>query len=275
MKKLVDHSVASSLKEHLQYRTWVDLDACRMESGKFYQYQDEKLPGYFVYGSPYAPWVYDQTVSGVNIPTSFGGYTRSQMNIDFQNGRLISSGALPNLTGTYGFPVSEVSFFVSSIPEWTLLDETQYGEIPYMEPATGYAPPYSYNTPCVFVKSQNTENEILCLGGEYWTVWNFRTTVITKDEYELNALQKVIRDTKGTIFTILPQTPFNPIGDLKSGVWNYPSFYNSNYYAFIEDSTFKILEPDIFTKNHNGLFMGLGNIEVRVPRTPTIHGSDP
>lgn len=274
MKKVVDNYVTSSLKEFLQYTTCVDLEAASMHSGQFYEYTDEQLPGQYVYGSSFAPWAYDNSIPGITVPTSFGGYDRTSLSMDFQNGRVISPTPL-NLTGTYNFPLSEVSYFVSSMPDWALLDEGQFNAIPDMAAADTYIPPYKYITPCVFLKAQSVTNLELCLGGEYWSVWNFRLTTFCRNEYELVAIQKVIRDCKGRIFDIIPETPFGPNSDLKFGHWNYPSFLGTSYYAFIEDSSFKILEPDLFTANHPSTFMGVGTIEVRVPRFPNIANSDP
>lgn len=279
MKKIVDFSIASSLKEFLQYKMWTDLEACRMETGSFYQYEDERLPNYFVYGSPYAPWTYDSSLSGqgISIPTGFAGYERNQINIDFKNGRLISTGELPNLTGVYEFPVSEISFYVSSQPDWVLRDELNYLSLPDLEPADSYVPPNSYVAPVVFVKSQNTTNEILALGGCEWSVWNFRISCIVRDEFELTAIQKVVRDCARAVFPILPETPLNPYNDLKFGYWNYEDYSVGplSYYAFIEDTSFRIIEPDIWTNNHPNTFMGVGSIEVRVPRQPRASGTDP
>lgn len=277
MKKIIDHSVGSSLLQFLKYRTEKDLEAFHTVTGELHRYVDSRF-GLVAYGSPEAGWIYNTDIPGTVDP-SIPGYDRGVSGMiakDFINGRFLFSGNFPNIPLTGSYSVSELNYYLSSNSEAKLIFETKYQQSPVLNSDTGYLNPYDFICPCVFVKPFETNNEPFSLGGLDWTVLNYRIIGLMPNESYLAGLSKIVRDSRQEIFPLLQNFALNQYNDLKELSWNYPQYCEENqYYAFISDSTFKIEEPDIFTKENSKLFCGIGNIEVRIVRQPHALETDP
>jgi len=275
MKKVIDHSIQSSLLRYLQYRTLVDLEAYHTVTGELFRYEDPRYD-LIAYGAPEGGWVYDK-ISGV-IPPSIPGYSRGVSGMvcpDFINGRFLFSGDFPNIPLTGSYTVSEVNYYNSSDSMAKILFEDKYQQSPVLKPAASYLEPYSFITPCVFVKAFETNNEPYCLGGEDWTIVQYKLICLMPNESYLAGIGKVIRDCRQEIFPLLKNFALNQYGDLKTINWDYEHFMKVNdYYGFISDATFKPEEPDVFISQNPNMFIGIGNIEVRIVRRPGDPNSD-
>lgn len=272
MKKVIDHRVSTSLKEFLQYRCQADLEAFHTVTGQLFRYEDEKYDA-IAYGAPEGGWVYNSDIAGVEVP-SIPGYSRgvSGMSIDYINGRFLFDPAFPNIPLTGVYTASEVNWYLSTSSESKLIFETKYEQSPVLDPPDSYLPPYSTICPAAFVKPFSTNNIPHCFGGEDWSIFNHRIILMMPNEMYLAGVAKVIRDVRHSIFPLLPDWTLNQMGDLKDISWNYQdSMTTFDYYGFISNSSFQIEEADIFTAENPKLYVGIGNVEVRVfrnPRTP-------
>ncbi len=264
----IDHSIAKSLKEFLSWKCLHDLRAFKNVTGSFARY-DPKWYGKTALGSAYPGWVYDASIDGATVPYSLPSVSGSI--VDYRNGRFIApSGA--NYTGQAEFSVADFNFYITSSPESKLIFETKYQQSPVRLNPTGYLPEDSFVAPCVFVKSFSSTSEEYALGGETKVEWLFKIIAMTRRESELLAIQKVVRDSKQEIFPILSGTIFNQYGSLATPGWSYQDEISAmTDYAFVEDSSFKIVEGDVFTDDNPKMFVGIGNIEVSYYKeaTPT------
>ena len=270
MKKVIDQSLISSLKEYLNYKTQKELEAFHNVTGQLFRYEDKKY-NYICYGAPEAGFVYNTDIPNV-IKPSISGYVAGVSGMvatDYINGRFIFSGGFPNIPLTGAYSVSEINYYVSSNLESKLLFETKYEQSPVLNPANSYIEPYNFIAPCVFVKPFETENENYAFGGLDWGVWHFRIIAMMANESYLQGVSKVVRDSYQDYFPLLQNFALNQFGDTKDSTWNYSDYMaNNEYKAFISESSFKIEEPDIFTAQNPKMYMGIGNIEVRVVRNP-------
>lgn len=265
MNLTIDHTAAKSLKEFLSYKLLNDLRAFRTVSGTLTKY-DPKWQNLSAFGSSYAGFTYDAGISGAIIPTGLSGV--SGVVVDYRNGRFIGpTGA--NFTGQTTFSVNEVNFYITSSPESKLIFETKYLQSPVRTPATGYIPPDSFVAPCVFVKSFSSESEDHAFGGESRSSFNFKVVAMMRRESELLGIQKVVRDARSEVFPMITGSVFNQYGGLTTPGWTYSGlFANMPDYFFVEDSTFKIVEADVFTDDNPKMYVGIGNIEVSYYSNP-------
>ncbi len=278
MKKVLDQSIISSFKAYLDYRIQKDLEGFYSVSEELTRYDDPKFSNKVAYAGSSAGWCYDDTVSGITQP-QISGFVRGQsgMSIDFVNGRVLFDKPFPAQSISAEYVAKEANIYISSNSEYKLIFETKFEQSPVLNSSTGgYIQPYSFIAPCIFIKSFETHNEPFAIGGEDWGTWNLKVICLMDNESNLYGVGKVIRDSRQQIFPLLQNFALNQYGDLKDLLWNYPQYCEENqYYAFISDSTFKIEEPDIFTSQNSKLYMGIGNIEVRIVRQPGNPDSDP
>jgi len=259
-----DHYIAQSLKEFLNWKCLSDLGAFKTVSGNFTTYKPEKK-NFTAFGSPYAGFSYNSDISGV-IPANLSGV--SGLKIDYRNGRFLAPSGTSYSGGTT-FSVNEVNFYVTSLPDSKLIFETKPLQNPVLSAATGFMPPNSVVAPCVFVKNYSSQSEEHCLGGYSKLDWTFKIVALMRREKELLGIQKIVRDARNEVFPILTETVFNEYGDLADPAWQYSEKMAAmDDYAFISDSTFKIVEADVFTDDNPKMFVGIGNLTVSFYENP-------
>lgn len=270
MIPIIDHTIAQSLKEFLNWKCLRDLRAFKTVSGQLTPYSP-RWQGKTALASPYAGFVYDSGINGAVVPTGLPGVSGAY--VDYRNGRFIAPTG-STYTGYIPFSIHEINFYVSSSSESKLIFETQVLQSPELKSATGYIPENAFVAPCVFVKNYSTESEDHCLGGESRLTWNFKIVAMTRTEKELYGIQKVVRDCQNDIFPMITGSVFNPYGGLRDPNWTYGALLNNpDDYAFICDSTFKIVEADVFTDDNPKMFVGIGNIEIDYYYTPIVEAT--
>jgi hypothetical protein len=276
VKKSIDHHIASSLLQFLKYKGQRDLEAFHTATIPLFTYEDEKFDKVALGGAE-AGWAYNKDIPGIVTPT-ISGYNRGDngMSIDFTNGRFLFDPPFTATGLTATVSVDEINWYISNLSSAEIIFETKYEQSPVLNPANSYIPPYQYIVPAVFIKTFETHNEPYSLGGQDWSLFNYRIVCLMPNESYLAAIGGLIRDAKEEIFPLLQGWTLNQLGDLQDLSWNYQDFCRDNpYYAYISDSTFKIEEPDVFSSDNPKLYLGLGNIEVRIVRQPRAPGTDP
>jgi len=271
MNQLLGHQILSSVKEYFSYRLLKDAAAYSNKTVTFYNYSDKVWTDKYVYGSPYAGFVYNSGVSGPTVCSGIyhpGFLPRSTgLHIDFRNGRIISDSALTGII-TANVSIPDINAYVTTYSDYKLIAETNYLTWPNYQAATGYLSPNSHVLSSLFFRMGKTTNKTLAFGGQEWTIYNIKITAAMKDNYSLSAVADIIRDSQDRIFPIMTGTPLNEYNDLKSD-WNYGNYMsNPPAYGLIYDSSFGHFENDVMATNNPTLEFGLGSVEVRVARNP-------
>ena len=262
-----------SFKQYLDYRLLADLSAFSNKTVNLYNYPDKAWTSKNVYGSSYAQWVYHSgfgatTVSGVQNP---GFQPKSTgLFVDYNNGRIIKNSTLTG-NPTANVAVSEINTYLTTKSDSQIVGETNFLSYPDIKPADTYLPPYSNVISAAYIRMQNTENQPLSLGGTDWTAYKIRVICVCKNNYHLTAMADTIRDMGDMVFPIITgqySWPFNEYGDLKSG-YDYNSYLeNPPIKGFIDRSSFGYIQNDIFSKNNPSFEVGIGTLDVRIPRNP-------
>ncbi len=274
MISLLGHNIVSSVKEFVNYHLLKDCIAYTNRTVSLYNYTESKFTGLYAYGSPYAGFVYNSAVTGAVIASgiynpAFVTQGSNGLIIDYKNGRFLSTG-IQTGTLTANVSVPDINTYVTTYPDSRIIGETNFLTVPDYQGATGYLSPYSNVLSALFFRSFYTQNEELAFGGLDWTSYKIRIVAVMKNNFHLNAAADIVRDMKGRTVPLLTdsQIPLNIYGDLKSG-WNYSSILsNPSNYGFIDEANFGFVENDLFAAKNPSLSIGMGTVEVRIPRTP-------
>lgn len=260
-------------------------DAYQTYTTKLYNYSDARLGnGKVVYGSPYKQWAYDQSITGLTIPTGFlidGAVVptgTSGMFVDFENGRIIfNSGVSTNLNITGTYSVKEINSYITDQPEDNLIIEGKYITNSRFTASETYVSPYNPVVPCAFISIENIDNNGFALGGEDETRIRMKAVVFAENLYQLDGVLSVFADTYNTNFNIIPMVnhPLGEYNNLKTGL--YPTGYdyinvNKQYTdnkCYIYDVTTSKIKDDVIKELNPILHIGfidwnIGNI--RYPR---------
>lgn len=274
MNLTVGAKVISSLKEYISYRLLKDIRAFNSRTVNLTQYSDPRRASYTVYGAPYSPWVYNSSISGVNVASGVSGAsfiprTQSGLSIDYQNGRVLFSGGVTGLSLTANVSIPEINVYEITIPEAQLIAKTNFGLLPTLKSATGYLPPYSPVVSALFLRLIKRENEMACLGGGEWSDYNIRITAILQNSLHLTIVDDLLADLKNRTVPLLSTGVLNELGDLKNANWDYNSELNNpSDYFYLEDSYVDFVENDQFTARNPDLYIGVGTIKAKLFRFP-------
>ena len=224
-----DNQLASSIV------LWLDNRICNLGQGftnqstQLYQYTDSSRSNYNFWAAPYGGWVYDSVVQNAIVPSGFydnsGNFlTRSSgIGIDFNNGRVYSSGNLTNtLSGSYSQKSYQI--YYSNLDTVNLFLERLYNEnLNLSLPITGVFP-YVINAPCIIVTNSYAKNEPWAFGGERANNRLIRLYTISNNNYNQDALKSIILSSFNFSIPLISDSKDNPInwaGDLKTGYYNY------------------------------------------------------
>lgn len=283
MKPLFQHKATTS------FALWFDnfisrkAEAYSNKTGVLYYQEDDRLdPAYISYASPYKQWEFDSSVPGALIPTGiyvdgqFVGRGETGLKIDFDNGRVLFSGAHvdANRHVTGAFAVKDINVYLADETEENLIVENKYDvNSRFKQGASGIAP-YNQVVPAAFVSMEESHNEPLAFGGHDTTILNYRVVVFSENLYQLDGAISICTDAKQENFPNISFEgyPLNEFGDLKTGYYNYVETANElmpNQEVFMINKVFASKISDRITNKTNpGLFLSFIDFEVYKFRYP-------
>jgi hypothetical protein len=272
--------VLKQAKGHIidSFGLWADHILCNKGraftnwSGLFYKERNGKTDSLNTYFSQFRQFVYDQSVSGANIPSgiyvnnNFVSRGTSGLAIDYDNGAVWFNGGaslsnLQNVSGNYA--VKEFNIYLTSKSEGTLIYETKYEMKPkYLQASTGLAP-NKYVAPCIFIINNESYNSPENLGGEsYRKNVNIRAIVLSSDENDLINVASFFEDRAFSNFAILDSTPLNRLGDYQTGGYNYVQAVQGRPLAYIQNVYYTKFDPDAENSLSDALKVGFLEFEI-------------
>lgn len=196
-------------------------------SGQLYSTTDPNYSNYQIWGSPFRQWVVDSSVTGAYIPSgvyqngAFVPRGTSGLAIDYERGRVLCTGGLNNPTAAYA--VKEFNCYFTHIDEADLLIDNAFLIKPKLQQNTGALFWNQEPVPAIYFKLQHSENVPWAFGGTDQSETIISAIVIADSPYKLDACCTALTDTARKYFPLLKleELPFNILGDVKSGVYNY------------------------------------------------------
>jgi len=261
MKPQFDHKVLSS------FYLWFDDRVTRygeaVETGinqQFY-YSDLNVDipvNQVAYYSPDRQFVANGTgvPSGVYISGGAFGSSYTYVNqsgdsdtgllIDFDKGRVVlKSGVGSDLAISGNFDRKTVNTYITNESEEELLFNTDFllsaeDDETFLQSVTGLGSP-NYTVPAAFLSYNSSLNKPFALGGMQDTRSNIRALIIVNDNFSLDGMLSLFRDSTETCVPLVefPNFPFGEYFHIKEPPYTYSGLYNQNMtsngpYAFIE-----------------------------------------
>ena len=251
MQPFIDHSITTSFVEYLNYKILTRGTAFANTNVTFYPSSGQVASGYAIYASPYKGFVADVGATGAIIPSGIsgvGGFIvrgTSGCSIDWNNGRVIFSGAANNLTNLSGrFAIKDFNILYSPKDEESLLFDTKFvlNNPTVPQTLTGLAE-NQITYPAIIVKYYPGNNKPFCFGGTEESQSEFRCIVVSDNQFKLDGACGIIRDLARSYFGLLAphETPFNYLGDIKSG-----NTYNYTGLAYVKSGENIVMINDVF-----------------------------
>ena len=276
MKRSFIHDLHSSFTIWFDHTLLQKGEAFTNVSGSLYKMADPNISGFNIWGSPYKQWVYDSSVSGVNIPSGIssnaGVINRSGNSniLDFERGRFLTTGSLSSVSCSYS--VKDFNIYTTNKSDQELVFENRYLVNPSSpQVATGVRED-KLIAPCIFIKIKKFSNKEFSYGGNDMTTVNLRAVIISDDEYKLNSVGNIFVDKKHTNFLLLDSTPINRYGDIKNGYYNYNSTVisqqSSDKIAHIEEAVFTKLAQSAVSEKQPDMYIGFLDFNVDISRWP-------
>jgi len=215
-------------------------------SGRFYPITSP-YSNYYAYGISNPQIVSDSSVAGANAIT--GVYLNSVFvttgvsgfaGIDYSRGYAYFTQNANNYIISGHFAIKDFNIKLTNDNEESILFSTRYQLKPkYPQIATG-VPDATVLFPIIYVRNEGGENEPFALGGQDTTNINIRCVILADSLYSLHAVQGLLKDSARSPIALFEasEQPYNSIGSLKSGSFNYTglaySKVNEPNFMFIE-----------------------------------------
>lgn len=213
-----------------------------------YQYVDafDVPDGFVTYQGMYRQLVAENDVSvpnsGIFVNNNFVSGGQANVYTDFNNGRVIlpsNSGASLNITSVS--TVKEVNVYLTNDSPEQLLLESDFiidGEtVPKSSKDANKQDERTWFLPACFVFPSYSENKEFCFGGEEDTQSRIRVMVLAKDNFTMDSVLSVFRDSARSCVPIIDYAnfPYGPFFSLKNHPYKYSTLASTaQTKAFIE-----------------------------------------
>lgn len=259
MKPQFDHKVLSSFYLWFDDRVTRYGEAVQTGISQEFYYSDLNIDvpaNQVAYYSPDRQFVANGTgvPSGVYIKSGSDPYVEVNQNgndetgllIDFDKGRVIlKSGMGSSLSISGNFDRKTVNCYITNESEEDLLFNTDFllssdDDETFLQSVTGLGTP-NYTVPAAFLSYNSSVNRPFALGGMQDTRSNVRALVIVNDNFSLDGMLSLFRDSTETCVPLVdfPNFPFGEYFHIKNPPYTYTGLYdnimnNNGPYAFIE-----------------------------------------
>jgi hypothetical protein len=207
-------------------------------------------------------------MTGIYLNNSFLTTGQSGfLGVDYKKGCVYFSNAVTGvLSGNYS--IRDYNFDTTNDSETTLLFETKQ----YLKPKVGQYRTGIFNEertyPIIYVRDNGGENVPFSFGGLKETNYNIRLVVLADSEFLLDATSSLIRDIYQKYIALFQpsEMPFNSLGSLKSGVFNYTGMADRTKQLFVNESYVSKLnqnvKSDASALNSSNIWVGFSDISL-------------
>ena len=247
-------------------------------TGTFFNYTDERYTnGYRMFGSAYKQWVNDSSIAGATIPSGIyvnGTYSgrNSNLFLDFENGRAISTQIPTGTTITGSFAVKDFNIYFSNETEEDLIVENKYDiNSRIILNDENYIAPYDQVLPAIFLSLDSVSNQGFAIGGMEETTILAKAVILAENNYQLDGVLSIFSDSRNEVFPMIPMSghPVNEYGDLKSGYYSYTNLKNQfsiNTNFYINTATTSKLTDRVRKSLANDIYVGFIDFEIQQHR---------
>ena len=284
MKPQYHHELMTSFLLWFDHELLQKGEAYSNKTGTLFSKSDSRVPSSWTsLQSNHKQWVNDSSITGEVNPiianpnsvlNSGSQLNRSEYIYDYENGRVLHTGAgeASNATGT--FAVKDFNIYLTNDTEEDLIIENKFTlNSRYGTPTIKGLEPYDQMVPAIFLNCEYMRNEGFALGGEDKTNNSIKAVVLAENEYQLDGSLSIFADSVRKSFAKIPFSshPSTEYGDVKNGSYSYSSlrdtYLESNPY-FIDDVTVSKLSQKPQSSLPGDIKVGFIDFEVSTVRYP-------
>lgn len=279
MRTTYDHALVASFIAWFDYTLSTNGGAFFNTPTLLYPISTDYYSSRQVYSAPFKPWIYDNSISGANIPSGVydasGNFLTRDSGIyfDFNEGWVVSTGNSLSAPLSGNVAVKEFDIFYTNEDEDYFLAQTKFIRKPRAGNQianTGLAA-NERTFPCCSIKYDIGSNKDWAFGGTQNTVSEFRALVVADSTFLIDGILSVFRDTRLSNFSLLDPSalPLNSLGDYKGGVpFNYSSNISTDpeNFIFISNVNCMKLSDSAGAKVGQKLFVAMIDFTVERPR---------
>jgi hypothetical protein len=286
MKTQYENRVLSSFLLWFDHTLLEKGEAFTNHGSKFYNV-DGLYYGYNAYGAPFKQFVTDESIENATVMSGVyvGGSTASHfketgegnlVNINYDQGQVYFSSDQGSNEISGDYAIKDFSVHLTSKAEQELLFENKIEVRPSVaQTETGLASNVA-TYPAVFIKNNGGENQPFALGGREATRTSVRAVVLADSQFNLDAIGSIFKDQARVSIAVLPDEkyPFDSLGGLKSGVYNYNGLVNGAqdkvYVKDVEVSRFSLGYMENLNNSNPDVFKAIIDFELEGYRFPRV-----
>lgn len=288
MKSQFQHELFSSFYLWFENKLLSDDSKAYVENqSNLFEYVDchpKVPPSHYGYQGKFRQLVAEHSVdtpnSGIFIDSQFITGSTADIDIDYENGMVVvpvSSGSSLNIEANN--TIKEINTYASEDDEVQLLLTSDF--VDSSDTATtnlfsnrAKRDEKTYILPACFLRVVNSDSSPLSFGGEDDTKTRIRATVLAKDNYLIDGVLSLFRDTRDECFKIVPfeDYPYGAFNNVKSFPYSY-SEYTTGYSTktFIEKvNTAKLIDSISMDKLEKNLLIGYIDFDLSTYRYPRL-----
>jgi hypothetical protein len=236
---------------------------------------------YHTWGAPYKQFVADASIPNVQVPTALN-ISGSSVNvgsgplaeINYNEGQAYFHNPIVAGQVSGDYSVKDFSTYLTNKAEQELLFETKISlRNSTTQEVTGLAPNVQ-TYPAIFVKNNGGSNEAFSFGGEEKTQINLRAVILADSQFNLDAACSIMKDSARSEMAVFTDDkyPFNTLGGLKNGVYNYDSIVSTLddnvFVRNVEVSRYNLGYMEGFTNSNPDVFRAIVDFELEDHRFP-------
>ncbi len=285
MKPQFQHEVTTSFVLWLDHYLLEKGTAFKDVTSSLYYLEDERMPGFHSYSSPFKQWIFDKSVTDSKVPDKItsataGDITRENgLIIDYENGRALlpadSFTTSESLAATYS--VKDFNIYVTNQTEEELITENKFETNSRFKQEEFPIAPYSQVLPAIFVSNQHGRNQPFCLGGEDETIMDIRCVVMAENIYQLDGALSIFADSSQEVFGKLKfeDYPLTEYGDSVDFFYNAlvnQRVIESNHrdLCYVGGATVSKLSDRVSKRIDPTLFVGFIDFSISSYRFPRL-----
>jgi hypothetical protein len=285
MKTQFENRVMSSFLLWVDH-TLLDKGEAYTNHGSNFYNVDALYYNYQTYGAPFKQFVTDTSITdatvmsgvyiGGNSPSNFKKTGQSPLvDINFEQGQVyFSSTESSTISGNYS--VKDFNVYLTAKAEQELLFENKIDLRPNTaQTITGLASETS-TYPAIFIKNNGGTNDPFAFGGMDKTKIEARAIVLSDSQFKLDAACAIFKDQARTRVPVISDEnyPFNALGGLKTGVYNYEALtkdigYDSEVFiSNVDVSRFSLGYMENLKNTNPDVFKAIVDFELETMRYP-------
>lgn len=237
---------------------------------------------YHAYGAPFKQLVADESIAGAKILTGvyIGGDFKGTgdaplVDINYNQGQVyLNAETSSTISGNYA--IKDFNVYLTSKAEQELLFESKIDLRPNTSQHVTGLPTSVTTYPAVFLKNNGGVNHEFAFGGLDRTEINIRGVILADSQYNLDAACSIFKDRARCSVPILSDEnyPFNVLGGLKTGVYNYKSltrdigYHNQISIDRVDVSRFSLGYMENLKNANPDVFKAIVDFELGIQRYP-------